>query len=102
MKLEYFLNEVLPSGSGFNCDWDFIKQQKNNTLVFETYYHNMDEDGYYDGYTKIRLKIPTKIMDFTVTLSQGRSMYMDYSTRDYHVDTIMHCLEGRAFMITDI
>ena len=47
---------ALPSGSGFDCNWEHIKTQRPNKdnisfEVFETYYHNMNDGGYYDGYT---------------------------------------------------
>lgn len=38
MLLKEFIDNYLPSGSGFNCNWEFIKQQNNKTLVFETFF----------------------------------------------------------------
>jgi hypothetical protein len=101
MTTDEFCNNVLPSGSGFNCKWDHIKTQKNGSQVFETYYHNMNEHGYYDGFTKVRLTLPANTVDFRITL-QGPTIYTDYNTREYMCDTIWQALEGRAFSFTDI
>ena len=88
MTIERFINNHLPSGSGFDCNWEFIKECKNGTVIFETYYHNMSEHGYYDGYTKVRFEMPKKINDFRVRLSQGKAKYMEHHIREYMWETI--------------
>jgi len=101
MTLDEFI-KYLPSGSGFNCEWEFVKKQKNGSLIFETFFHNMNNDGYYDGYTKIRLKIPRKFKDFSISL-MGKKKYTDIYTKDFFSDTIYYSLENiKAFTITDI
>ena len=100
MTIDEFCNDVLPSGSGFDCNWEWVKTQKNGAEVFETFYHNMNEHGYYDGFTKLRLIVPAILGDFRLTLS-GKAKYTDYNMRDYMNETIWHCLEGRAFTFTD-
>ena len=97
MTTTEFCETVLPSGSGFDCKWCFVKRQKNGSMVFETHFHNMNENGYYDGFTKVRLTIPKILTDFRLTLSEGKARYMDWSTRDYFADTIYECLRGKAF-----
>ena len=94
--------KYLPHGSGFDCGWQHIKTQKNGSEVFESHYHNMNQNGYYDGYTKMRLTIPQKINDFRLTLSGGKQKYMDYATRDYMIDTIYEALKGiKVFTFTE-
>jgi len=100
MTIDDFCDNVLPSGSGFNCKWEWFKTQKNGSEVFESFFHNMNENGYYDGYTKLRLTIPAKLSNFRLTLA-GKARYTEYHTREYMNDTIWQCLEGRAFNWTD-
>ena len=91
---EDFCNDFLPSGSGFDCSWEHIKTCLNGTEIFQSYYHNMNDVGYYDGYTKLRLEIPKGAWNsFRLRLSQGKARYMDYSTREYFDTTIYLALE---------
>lgn len=96
MNITTFCDNILPSGSGFNSNWEYIKEQKNGSQVFETYFSNMNENGCYEGYTKIRLTIPQKINDFRITLV-GPTRYTDWNTRDYLIETIYDALRGLAF-----
>jgi len=83
--------EALPSGSGFDCDWEHIKTQRNKLEVFETYFHNMNENGYYNGFTRLRLKIDlNNLSDFKLGL-KGESKY--YINKDYYDTTIYYALE---------
>lgn len=62
----------------------------------------MNDDGYYDGYTKIRLKIPKIIDNFSISLI-GQKKYTDYNTREYFNDVICECLKKIVgFSITDL
>lgn len=100
MKISEFI-ALLPSGSGFNCNWEHIKKCKNGTHIFETYYHNMDEHGYYDGHTKVRLRLPKQFKDFHISLV-GKKKYVDSYMRDYFWDCVNYSLEGlTAFNLTD-
>jgi len=85
--------EILPSGSGFNCSWQHIKTQQNSVEVFETDFHNMNNNGYYDGYTTIKVYIePFNHDNFRLTCS-GKQRYTSLN-RDYWEDIIYHCLTG--------
>ena len=84
-KIDKILN-VLPQGSGFDCKWEHLRTQKNGTEVFETFFHNMNEDGFYDGFTRIRLYIDTA-GDFRIGMA-GKARYRDYWGRYYYMDTI--------------
>lgn len=92
MNIDQFITDHLPSGSGFNFKWEFIEECKNGTVIFETYYHNMNADGYYEGFTKVRLEIPRIVHNFRVKLSGGKQRYMDCDTRDYMWETIDNLL----------
>lgn len=51
-RIEQLVHTYLPSGSGFDLgtsiDWDASRPDR---LVFNTAFHHMDENGYYDGWT---------------------------------------------------
>jgi len=50
------LLELLPHGSGIDCDWSII-EHKNGNVTAKNSFHAMNETGMYDGY-----------MDFTVRI----------------------------------
>ena len=47
--LEFFI-DMLPHGSGINCDWGGNMPQSGGYVTFSNSYHCMDENGFYDGY----------------------------------------------------
>jgi hypothetical protein len=50
------LADLLPYGSGFDCDW-WIDVMKNGNLVVSTDFHRMNGDGFYVGYANIVFRI---------------------------------------------
>lgn len=102
MTRKEFCENVLPSGNGFDREWWPMLTYKNGTEVFAGGYHNMNEHGYYDGWTQLTLYIPKgNISNFRLTLSGGKRKYMDYNMREYLNETIYTALRGRAFTFTD-
>lgn len=60
-----------PSGSGFDSGTTIIDHGKK--LMFETSYHHMNENGFYDGWTEHTITvIPDLVLDFTLSIS-GRN-----------------------------
>lgn len=49
---------TLPHGSGIDCDWETAESRKN--YIFTNFWHFMNENGYYDGYIKITVRIAKK------------------------------------------
>ena len=51
-RVEYLVNEYMPSGGGFDAgtslNFDFSKPDR---LVFDTSFHHMTQNGFYDGWT---------------------------------------------------
>ena len=86
--------EKLPSGSGFDAKWELNQIYKNGKYEFISYYHNMNEHGYYDGWTSLRLVLhPEKLSDFRLYLS-GKKRYTNYSSREHYESTILYSLES--------
>lgn len=87
--------EVLPHGSGINCEW-----QQSETKVywcFQESFHTMDEYGGYDGYAYFTLKIPKSgdmIADFVLQFNGSQSQYLNrkYLLREYLEDTFANVL----------
>ena len=88
--IERFINNVLPHGSGIDCDWRVMgtgfenyysqgKIGKDNSkyVYFNNSYHCMDENGYYDGY-----------QDFSVRMD--KTMFFAMIDAACHADTYMH------------
>lgn len=54
-KLIDDLIENLPHGSGIDCDYSWTKS--NGALVLHNSFHNMNDGGYYDGYSEFKLHL---------------------------------------------
>lgn len=50
------LFEILPSGSGIDCQWE-ITTHNNGNITARNSYHAMNQDGYYDGYMPFTVRI---------------------------------------------
>ena len=50
------LLEILPSGSGIDCDWNIIIHDNGNVTA-KNEFHAMNEAGFYDGYMPFTVKI---------------------------------------------
>ena len=59
--IEETLTESLPHGSGIDVDWHF--SITGNFLVCSNSYHNMDENGMYDGWTDFEARIDLRYRD---------------------------------------
>ena len=89
MITEKKLNEILPHGSGIDCDWVFNEQK--NYWKCENAFHCMDENGFYVGYADFSIIIPKKKpLDFRLHFHGARAHYLNNRNmlRDYLVVTI--------------
>ncbi len=75
------LIDILPHGSGIDCDWTFYRQ-KNGSILCRNSYHLMDKHGSYCGW-----------QDFTVKL-------FVHATRV--VQKLCGPLEGKAQILYDV
>ena len=50
------LLELLPSGSGIDCNWE-ITEHNNGNVTAKNSYHSMDGNGSYDGYMPFTVRI---------------------------------------------
>ena len=73
-KILSLVNRTIPHGSGIDAKWDF--EFKGDTLICRNSYHNMDENGYYDGWTDFVLKV--NLSDFSLKVSRMRDDIGDY------------------------
>jgi len=80
-NLEDLVKKYLPRGSGFDngtkFNWD---ESKDNKLVFDTAFHHMDENGYYDGWTEHKIIITPDLMnDFNIKITgKNRNNIKEY------------------------
>lgn len=57
-RLEKIIENCLPYGSGFDTGTKLDYSRSNpNKLVFDTEFHHMNENGYYDGWTQHKVTI---------------------------------------------
>ena len=89
-KIDNIINN-LPSGSGLNYKWEFTKELKNGTLIFDTYYQPMNEVGYYMDSVPVRLRI-YKNNDWKLNKINEDRSYL-YGLNDYLEDTFIYSME---------
>ena len=91
-KIENLVKEHFPHGSGFDGrTWLDLDKSKPEKLVFFTEYHHMNEDGYYDGWSTLKVVVkPSLQWDFDFRLTGIARKYR--FDRDYFEDTINYFL----------
>jgi hypothetical protein len=110
------LAELLPHGSGIDSDWT-IHIQKNGKVRCTSYYHKMNDGGYYVGWVKFSFKVyqttksilhPLSGDRFQILHHRGDVVMSDVACRDvdlrnYLDDTIREHLVGfLSYTGTDI
>ena len=95
MILNHLNNTV--HGSGFDCDWkpytlsgDKAISQSGRLSVFGGY-HNMNEHGYYDGWTDLILYIPLMNPENFKLVFKGKRKYTELN-KDYWEEVIHESL----------
>lgn len=89
---------ALPSGSGFDKKWRYDRTTKSGWFIFDGGFHNMNSDGYYDGWTDLTLKVNVHdYTDFKLSLSNGKRKYMDSFHKEVYSDDIYYCLNNLHF-----
>jgi len=62
-KIGEMVDNYLPSGSGFDSGTRFVWEESNrNKLVFNTAFHHMNGDGYYDGWTEHKVIVTADLL----------------------------------------
>ena len=86
---------LLPSGSGFNDDYDV--KEYSQTWHITSAYQVMNENGFYDGYQFFKIILPKDknkwLDDFKLQFCRGNRLSVKYYLRDYMEDTIAGNLE---------
>jgi hypothetical protein len=92
------LIDVLPHGSGINCDWEYDVPETSNTVRLSNSYHCMDEAAYC-GYSDFTLIIDPNtdergLYDFKLQFngSQSQRLNYKYGLREYLEDTLGQAL----------
>jgi len=92
------IEKALPSGSGFDCDYNF-KTQINGKIKCHSYYHCMNDHGYYDGYVGFNIIIDIYACDFKLTFdSDSHNKARTYFLREYMEDTISSYLSEAGML----
>lgn len=82
-----------PSGSGFNNGTQLDDSSTSEKLVFNTAFHHMDENGYYDGWTEHQVIVkPSLEMGFSLTIT-GRDRN---EIKEYIAECFMAVLSNDA------
>ena len=90
-KIEQLVKENMPHGSGFDNGTFFNHEKsKENKLVFDTSYHHMNENGYYDGWTDHEVIVtPDLAFNFALRIT-GKNRN---EIKEYMADCFIQALE---------
>jgi len=104
------LIEKMPSGSGIDCDYSWTKS--NGKLILHNSFHNMNDGGYYDGYSEFKVYLILKddgvwILDKirfakSITDPSTYRKYSNYLLRDYLYDTYSWSIEELSLKLVDL
>lgn len=65
------VREHMPSGSGIDNGCSLVVEKSDaNRITFDTSYHHMDENGFYDGWTRHVVRVRASLanaIDITIT-----------------------------------
>lgn len=101
-EIESVLRDILPHGSGIDCDWEF-EYYDNGGIKCKNFYHAMNDNGYYVKYIPISVKFYRHTKTEYRTYANGtkhqllkkRGMldYIVYApTSDYYAYDLRDCL----------
>ena len=71
-EISEFVEEFMPSGSGFDNGTKFDYHGPSDRLTFHTSFHHMDEHGGYDGWTEHTVTVRPTFGGFALSIS-GRN-----------------------------
>ena len=102
--LEEAAERVLPSGSGFNGNWETEWDEEKHALVARIQYDHLNEVGYYDGEIPVEITMPVDDpRNFSVKIGDGgpeTDGYLEtldediFSFSSYVEDTVVNILDG--------
>jgi hypothetical protein len=81
------VKDHMPSGGGFDSGTHFAWEKSTpDKLVFETSFHHMNENGFYDGWSDHVVTVKASLaFGFTVTVSgPNRNDIKDYIAETFH------------------
>ena len=92
-KIEDYLEDTLPHGSGIDAKWEF-DYQKNGAILAICSYHCMDNHGYYCGWQDFKVKFAAgePLVDFTLHFTGGDYLSRKNMLRDYLEDTLRYSI----------
>lgn len=93
-EIERICKTYMPAGSGFDTGTMFNFDESNvNRLVFDVGYHHMDEHGYYDGWSHLKIKVyPSFAYGFNFTITGARRKDKGIN-KEYFDDTFQNALD---------
>jgi hypothetical protein len=69
-RIERLVKDFMPSGSGFNSGTKIdLDSSHAGKLVFDTSFHHMTENGYYDGWTDHTVTVTPSFQGFDIRVS---------------------------------
>ena len=78
--IDRLCKEYMPHGSGFDCGTQFdFAESTPEKLVFKSSFHHMNDGGYYDGWSELKIVV-------TPSLSFGFSCRITGILRKYRYD----------------
>jgi hypothetical protein len=95
-KLEELLNK-LPTGSGIDAGSTIAFEEcKPDKIVFNSAFHVLDSNGYYDGWIEFKVIVRPSFTGFDLDIKplQRKTYFNDY-LRDYVFDVFWDALDSK-------
>lgn len=95
--IENLTDQVMPHGSGFDGkSWLDFDASIPERLIFFIEYHHMDEHGYYDGWSTLKITVrPSLAWGYTMSLTGIVRRYRHDA--DYFRDVLYEALDRRDY-----
>jgi hypothetical protein len=92
-KIKHIIKNYLPSGSGIDSGIEIDLDNSNDQkLIFYSSYHNMNDAGFYDGWSNFKLIVkPSLCFGFILKIVGNFGKYQ--STKDYLYDIFNNDLD---------
>ena len=92
-KIETICRDFMPSGSGFDCGtkFNFELSKVNQKLVFNSSYHHMNENGYYDGWSELTITVKPSFNGIDIRITGIRRK--NSCDNEYFYDTFYQVLK---------
>lgn len=98
-EISDLIEKTIPHGSGIDAKWKIRFSETGHRVICWNSYHQMDENGYYDGWRDFRVHIDLERMRIRLVGGGARNSDYLFDTLNYWFSEIRVSLMGLTGMI---